>query len=466
MDTVLTIMFGVLGIGLMILIHELGHYIAARVVGVHVEVFSIGWGRRLFGLRRGGTWYQVSWFPFGGYCKMRGDEILRGSGREEWPAESKEEQGAFFSVGPWQRIIIIVAGPVANMAFAILMLTVISWAGFTVRSPGTRIVVPEVAESPAVNAGLETGDRIVAVGGRRVQSFQDIIREVSSSARRELRIELDRDGRALATNVTPNLDPKTQAGRIGIYAWIDPVVGEVAGRGGEEREDERERVAQASGRLVQKLLVGDLIVAVNGGLVANTIDLYEALQRNNSPVELTVERNGHLVQLLHDFEVNSAGIELNGVRLRIPLIRYQNESPGKAFRSAFNEVGHTVRVTIEGMVRLLRGSSMQDAVAGPLRLTYYVGAVATSGLRIGVAAGLTDFFRFLSLISVVLFLMNLLPIPALDGGHIVLYGVEVAMGRRVKPAIIYRIQTVGLLFLIFIAISVTLSDILFLAGRR
>ena len=118
------------------------------------------------------------------------------------------------------------------------------------------------------------------------------------------------------------------------------------------------------------------------------------------------------------------------------------------------------------MVRLLRGSSMQDAVAGPLRLTYYVGAVATSGLRIGVAAGLTDFFRFLSLISVVLFLMNLLPIPALDGGHIVLYGVEVAMGRRVKPAIIYRIQTAGLLFLIFVAISVTLSDILFLAGRR
>ena len=109
---------------------------------------------------------------------------------------------------------------------------------------------------------------------------------------------------------------------------------------------------------------------------------------------------------------------------------------------------------------------MQDSVAGPLRLTYYVGTVAAGGLEIGLAAGVTDFLRFVSVISVVLFLMNLLPIPALDGGHIALYAAEVILGRRVKPSVVYRIQTIGVSLLILFAISVTLSDILFLAGRR
>ena len=110
MDTVLTVAIGAVGLGVMILVHESGHFLAARAAGVHVEIFSLGWGKRLIGVQRGGTWYQISWFPFGGYCKMRGDEVLRG-GQDTW-TPGLTEQGAFFAAGPWQRIAIVAAGPI------------------------------------------------------------------------------------------------------------------------------------------------------------------------------------------------------------------------------------------------------------------------------------------------------------------------------------------------------------------
>ncbi len=450
---VLTVAIGVVGLGVMILVHESGHFLAARAAGVHVEIFSLGWGKRLVGVQRRGTWYQISWFPFGGYCKMRGDEVLRG-GADAW-TPGLTEHGAFFAAGPWQRIAIVAAGPVANLAFALLVLTIVAWTGFTIRSPDNRIVVPAERPSPALSAGLQTGDRITAIGGRRVASFRDLRREVAPAGGRELRFRLERDGRELMATVTPELVPGAQEGRIGVYAWVDPVIGAV--------DSHAEDPGQGG---AARLAPGDRIVAVDGTTVAHTIDLYEALRFSDSPVELTVERDGRSLAVQQALTQTAAGVDIAGARVRIPLMRYHEPGPVQAFGAALREVVMTVTVTVEGIGRLLRGGGAQDSVAGPLRLTYYVGTVAAGGLQIGLAAGVTDFLRFVSVISVVLFLMNLLPIPALDGGHIALYAVEVILGRRVKPSVVYRIQTIGVSLLILVAISVTLSDILFLAGRR
>ncbi len=453
MDTVLTVAFGVVGLGVMILVHESGHFLAARAAGVHVEIFSLGWGKRLVGVQRAGTWYQISWFPFGGYCKMRGDEVMRG-GPDAW-TPGLTEHGAFFAAGPWRRIAIVAAGPIANLAFALLVLTIVAWAGFTIRTPDNRIVVPADRPSPALSAGLQTGDRITAIDGRRVESFRDIRREVSPAAERDLRVRLERAGRELAATITPELVPGAQEGRIGVYAWVDPVIGAV--------DAHAEEPGQGG---AARLVPGDRIVAVEGTSVAHTIDLYEALRFSDSPVELTVERDGRSLAVRQALMETAAGVDLAGARVRIPLTRYREPGPVRAFGAALREVVRTVALTFEGVGRLLRGGDVRDSVAGPLRLTYYVGAVAAGGLQIGLAAGVTDFLRFVSVISVVLFLMNLLPIPALDGGHIALYAVEVILGRRVKPSVVYRIQTIGVSLLILVAISVTLSDILFLAGRR
>lgn len=455
MDTVLTIAFGAIGLGVMILVHEAGHFLAARAAGVHVEIFSIGWGRRLVGVQRGGTWYQLSWFPFGGYCKMRGDEVLRGAAGDDW-SQAATEPGAFFAASPWRRIAIVAAGPLANAVFAVVVLTAVAWFGFTVRSPDNRIVVPDDRDSPAISAGLLTGDRIVAVNRRPVRSFQDIIREVSPAPERELRITVERGGRMLLAAVTPALDPESDTGRIGVYAWIDPVIGQV---------DDGGAGSAGAGVDASRLAAGDRIVAAGGTAVAHTVDLYEALRRSDDPVELTVDRNGRQVTVRQPLAEQAGAVELAGARLQIPVMRYREAEPAQALGAALREVGRTVRVTVQGIGRVLRGR-VGDSVAGPLRLTYYMGAVATGGLQIGLAAGVTDFLRFLSVISVVLFLMNLLPIPALDGGHVVLYGLEVILGRRVKPSLVYRIQTIGVSVLILVAISVTLSDILFLTGQR
>ncbi len=139
--------------------------------------------------------------------------------------------------------------------------------------------------------------------------------------------------------------------------------------------------------------------------------------------------------------------------------------PGGAFVHSLEETGNTIGLTLKGFGLLFRGIQLRNAVAGPLRITYYIGSAATSGLQMGLGAGVVAFFRLLSFLSVVLFLMNLLPIPAMDGGQVVLFVVEVARGKPVRSQLIWRLQLIGFSLLILLSLIVTFSDILFFVGR-
>ena len=139
-------------------------------------------------------------------------------------------------------------------------------------------------------------------------------------------------------------------------------------------------------------------------------------------------------------------------------------SPGESLLRGVDDTGRTIGAAIGGFRLLFRGN-LRTAVAGPLRITYVVGRAASDGFERGIGVGLVQFFRLLCLISTVLFVMNLLPLPALDGGHLALYVTELVRGKPMRPAVVYRIQTLGLPFLLFLAIAATFSDILFFAGR-
>jgi len=446
-----TIFFGILGLGIMVLIHELGHFLAAKANGVDVEVFSLGWGRRLVGYQHRGTTYQISWFPLGGYCKMKGDSALREAWRNE-DLEYPSEPGSFFAASPWRRIAIIVAGPLANLCFAVIVLSLIWWAGFRIDSPGNRIVLASdyaldaVSEpTPAQAAGLQSGDRVTRIAGNDIANFQDLRRHISPAPARDLPITVERDGMLLSAIITPELDPDTGAGRIWVYPWIEPIID----------------VRLGGAASIAGLRSGDRVVAVDSMAVRHSIDVVQRLQDGAAPVDFTVEREG---QPLTFTVVPDTGTEDLGLGFRLPQSRSPRLSPAAALTRGIDDTWNTMALTFGGFARLFDGNA-RNQVAGPLRITYFVGRAATDGFENSFGAGLVRFFRLLCLISIVLFIMNLLPLPALDGGHLALYVTELIRGKPLRPAVVYRIQTLGMSLLLVLAITVTFSDILFFVGR-
>ena len=448
-----TVLFGALGLGVMVFIHELGHFLAARANGVHVEVFSLGWGTRLVGVHHRGTWYQISWLPLGGYCKMRGDEALREvSASHDGAADAAPaEEGSFNAAATWRRIVIIAAGPLANLLSAALLLTLLWGAGFWVRSEPSRVVLaadfppsPVPEETPAEAAGLQTGDVITAVDGRAISTFQELGEGIATSPERPVELLLLRDGRTLSASITPSLDVESLTGRIWVYPWLDPVVAIAPGGSGESAA-------------VAGLRGGDRVVAVNGTRIEHTVG-YAAARRasgGEAPLALTVERDGATVDMKLP-----PGAAINFV---LPRFRMRGGSIVDAIARGVEETGRTIGLTVRGLGLLFRGNAA-SAVAGPIRISYYVGAATSQGFQESLGAGLVEFTRLIARISVVLFLMNLLPVPALDGGHIALYLVELIRGRPVRPALVYQARRIGFSLLLVLAVALTFSDIRFLVG--
>ena len=324
--------------------------------------------------------------------------------------------------------------------------------GLPHRWPGNRIVLASdfaldaVSEpTPAQAAGLLSGDRITRIAGHDIANFQDVRRHIASAPGRALPMTVERDGTLLSTTITPALNPDTGGGRIWVYPWIDPVL-EVRLGG----------VASVAG-----LRSGDRVVAIDAIAVRHSIDVVQRLQAGEAPVDFAVERDG---QTLTFTVAPPEGSEDLGLAFRLPQSRSPRLSPVAAVARGVDDTWNTVALTFSAFARLFDGNARNE-VAGPLRITYFVGRAATDGFEHSFGAGLVRFFRLLCLISIVLFIMNLLPLPALDGGHLALYVTELIRGKPMRPALMYRIQTLGMSLLLVLALTVTFSDILFFVGR-
>ncbi|MBT3274274.1 MAG: PDZ domain-containing protein, partial [Spirochaetales bacterium] len=276
----LNILLGLLGLGIVILVHELGHFAAAKASGITVEAFSIGWGKVLFKRMYRGTEYRLSMLPIGGYCKMKGEEVFREAKKGD-DTPPPVTPGSLFSVSPLKRAFTYLAGPLANFIFSILALSVIWFAGFTIHTLDNKLILQsETIYSdgtlyPADTAGLATGDVIVEIAGKPVESFRDIERQVTPGAEKELEIVVSREGRLIQLMVIPSLDTETGAGKIGIVAWVDPVISTVAAGS----------VAETAG-----LLPGDRILTVNGGKIEHSVDLETALREISGTASIEGDR--------------------------------------------------------------------------------------------------------------------------------------------------------------------------------
>ncbi|UTD05437.1 RIP metalloprotease RseP [Treponema denticola] len=447
------ILIGLIILSIMVFIHELGHFIAAKLCGVVVESFSIGWGPVLFKKKKGDTEYRISAIPMGGYCGMKGEKAFQQAIEEKLPAIPKKE-GELYGVHPFKRIIIAFAGPFANYISAVLALAIVSAIGSSYYTSSNKIApvyyYNEADDSPAREADLRMGDVILSINGEKTETFADIVRLIVPEAKEEVTLEIERDGQILTKKLRPKLDPKTGAGIIGFYSFI-PL--------------EIDSVKPSSSAELAGLKKGDLITEVNGIEVANTIDLNRALGGiSEKTAELGILRDGNKITKT----VNLIRTE-NGIDLGLKIKNIKVEIPGTGFfKSIVNGFVLTHKsfvLTFKSLGLLFKGVDFRQAVSGPVRITHMLGDVAAQGFKAGFLIGLSDILNFVSIISISLFIMNLLPIPILDGGLILFAFIEFIFRRQIHPKVLYYVQFIGIAFIGVVFLFALWGDIGYFLGR-
>ena len=447
------ILLGLIGLGVVVFVHELGHFIASRLMGIEVEAFSIGWGKPIFKKKIGTVEYRLGLFPLGGYCKMKGDTDYEEVYNKTIEGQ-KAEKGSYFAAHPFRRIVACLGGPLFNLLFAILVLSVIWGIGFEVNTLDNRIVLAsEIAPgsvNPADDAGLKTGDRIVSIMGRKTETYHDIQEIIATHPGENLPLTVERNGNTLELPVKPLMDKSTGAGRIGIYFWTDPVI---------------ERIAEGSPAEIAGLKSGDRILSVNGMELPHTMALIKML--DEKPSVLTVEylrgaekRSASIIPIHSEAGTRDLGIAWKALRYHTPrLFLPQAIAKGTA------ETWKTFTISVKSLSLLFKGVDLTQAVSGPVRITYMVGEAAAEGFNQGFGIGLSSMASFLSLISIALCIMNLLPLPILDGGMILLFLLEGIRRKPLYPRFINVFQTIGVVIIAGLMIFALFGDILYLANR-
>ncbi len=429
----------VIVLGIMILVHEWGHFMAAKLFGVRVEVFSFGFGPRLWGRRRGATDYRLSALPLGGYVKMAGDN----------PAEERSGQpDEFLSKPRWQRAIIAVAGPTMNVVMAVVLLTGIlllvgaPYPAFMSR-PVQVVAFPK--KSFGASAGIQPGDRLVEIDGIKnptwEQARQHLLETTPGS---EIRLVLDRGGELISLSLNPP-DPRDMDAILG-FPPVAPIVEQVAPGMPAERAG---------------LRADDELVALNGQPVGTWSQFVEAIRGSNGqPIDVAVRR-GDRKLLLHikpvQVQIGHETLWQIGTLPR-PQVVYRRLS-----------LAHAAK---EGIVLSAAESRMIAGVISQL----FVGKVSLRQIQgvIGIAResgnaarqGPVYLINLMAVISLNLAILNLLPIPILDGGHLLLLAVEGSLRRDLSLAVKERFVQVGLVFLLAIVAFAMYNDVLRLLPSR
>jgi regulator of sigma E protease len=343
-------------LGVLIFVHELGHFLVAKFSGVRVLKFSLGFGPKLCGIRLGDTEYQISTIPLGGYVKMLG-EGKSDDENDDTELSEAEKPFSYEYKSPWTRLAIIIAGPLANILFAAVVFSVVYLFGVPSLSP----VIGEVNhEMPAFAAGLQPGDKIIAINGEKIEDWEHLSAAVRASGGMELDIDYERDATLLKVRIIPE-------------------------------------------RVETKDIFGDTEVAYIIGITASG--------------ETTIK----------------------------------HYRPGEALVHGLTETWKISYLTVMGFIKMIERVVPAKDLGGPIMIAQMAGQSAK--------AGILSLLYFMGIISVNLGILNLFPIPVLDGGHLLFITLELILGRPVKKVAIERAQQVGFFLLISLMIFVFYNDL-------
>lgn len=499
---------GIILLGLCIFVHELGHLLGGKMVGIKARVFSLGFGKPLVKKQIGDTTYQVAIFPLGGYCQFYGEHD------HEEGRERVDDGYDFLAAHPLKRIVAVIMGPLFNLIFGIMLFFTMNMIGYEV--PTNRIILadePSVG-TPAEKAGLKDGDEIVSVNGKKINSFMDIQSAVVFSDGKEINIGALRESEEKTFNVTPVRPDAGGHYSIGVMPYGEKVLVRGVVEGGP---------AQRAG-----LNFMDQILDVDGSPVQRPVDFIDAVKnRAGETVNITVLSRGEkdtvsLVPELKKFiklskTDNSANVK-SGIEIgldNIEVLMQQKEVrvngeplsnaedllliaekrgdtaitlsingneyegvpsveeraivgiiPGVAPEEKMLEFGFTeglanafvepyrfIVYNLKGIGMLFSGEmEVRENLAGPIRIVKFAGDVA-------YYEGLSSFILMMAKISIILMVMNLLPIPMVDGSHIIFYTIEIIRGKPLNRKLMEGIQTVGIIMLLSLAAFVIINDI-------
>jgi len=422
--SLVTLFAFLLVLGGLIFIHEFGHFTCAKIFGVRVEVFSLGFGPRLLGFRRGHTDYRISAIPLGGYVKMLGenpDEEIEGTGEE------------FLSKSKPVRFAILVAGAGMNIVLAVVLYWILFMVGIQtlafVRAPG--VIGQLRASSPAEEAGLLRGDMILGLGGVDVPSWQDFSTQVHLSPNTDTEIRIRRDGVEMTLPLrigTPPLDDeraKYEMGYAGVEPYFAPTVREVL----------PDTPAEAGG-----LLAGDLVLKVQGEQPdGNPVEgLIAAVQSSPlSPVRFTVYRDDREVELsILPEEVDGKG-RIGAIFGVTEKVQY---SPWGAMRASVDVNMRSAGLLFVTLRKLIVGKLSMRTMSGPVDIYKFSGEAFRAGWQ--------QFLSFMAVVSLQLGIINLLPIPVLDGGHIFVLLLEGVIRRDLSMQLKERLMQFGFILLV------------------
>lgn len=454
MSFLLAVVGFILAIGILVTVHELGHYLAARACGVRVLRFSIGFGYPVFRRRMGrdGTEYRLGALPLGGYVQML-DE------RETDVGESERHRSYNRQSIP-RRALILLAGPGFNFLFAILAYAIIYTAGV----PGLKPVIGEVAEgTPAAEAGLVAEDEIRSVNGRVTATWRQVGIEMLDGILDDgpIRLSVARDGRvrdfALAVDAGRRnelTEPGALLPGLGLTPWfqaLPPVIGELSPDG----------VAGKSG-----LAEGDRVLSVEGETLESWNDFREAVaSRPDQATRIEVRRDGRveIIELTpeavesDDGESGRIGAAPHVPEGLVERMRAEERyGPLGAVERAVVNTGEMSALTLRMLYRMVMGDVSLSNLSGPINIAQYAGVTVSSGL--------VSFLGFLAIVSISLGIVNLFPIPVLDGGQLVYLAIEGVTGRPLPEQVLAVGQMIGLILIAGLISFALYNDLMRLFG--
>ncbi len=417
-------------LGVMILVHELGHFWAALSVGIKVETFSIGFGPRLFGFRRGDTDFRVSAILFGGYVRMLG---------EQGSEEGVNDPRSFQAKARWQRAIVIVAGPLMNVILAVALVAGLYMYAYPKQVDTSAPVVTSINPgSPAAQAGIQPGDTIIQLGNKKNPDWDYILTQEALNANHAIPVTVERRGRVLRLQVTPRMDPKEGIGVVGWNGEQDIQVGQVL---------QNSPAARAG------LEPGDLFMKLNGKPVISATAVRQAvIQSGGKPLTFEVMRNGHEQSVTvtpaatHESQVPwQIGISF---KMPVQLVKLGfGDAVVQSIR--FNE--QNAKMMFQVLGSLIQHRISTKSLAGPIGIAQLSSEAAQQGAW--------NYLFLMAFVSLQLAIINLLPIPILDGCTLLLLIIEMLLQREVSVQVKETILKLGFVFLMMVMVFVIYNDI-------
>ncbi len=427
------------GLAALIFVHELGHFLVARKCGVVVEKFSLGFGPKILGFKSGETEYLICAIPLGGYVKMKG---------EDYETSSLHEPGSFAAAPVLHRLAIAFAGPLFNFLFAIAIYWVVYLVGVQTLGLVTGSVEPD---SPAQAAGIQTGDKVVAIDGEPVRFFTELQKIVHNSPGKSLDFQIERHGALLNIPITPlaketvNIfGEKEKLGLVG----ISPLVRNIT-------YVEKGSVAEQAG-----IKEGDILLKVDDTPIRGWKDFKPAVvdkpgqelqfhvlrDRTELVLPVTPKRETVKDEKGQSVEIGRVGVGLSGEMVE------EKYGVFGAFVRGVKETGQLMYLIAVSIKKLIFGSIPADTIGGPILIFQVYGDQAEQGFN--------QLIRLTALLSINLGLLNLLPIPVLDGGHILFFLIELIKGKPVSERNRERAQQVGLFMLLGLMVFAFYNDIM------